>query len=142
MSGSVSMIDEALCVFVIFQSPRLPQLLRGTLAFFLPNFGIRSLSPLLIAFNLNHASGGVPPPSSPCRPCTLLVHIGKANGISLISTSRPTPNPDCSHSCPAARSIEFYNQTETFHCHWSSQWYWRERTLLRRRGTGQYSSAR
>ena len=67
------------------------------LAFFYANFGIRSFPPLSIAsrrrIHFNNASGGVQPQSSLCSPSTLLVRIGIAKRISLISTSRPTPQP-------------------------------------------------
>ena len=64
----------------------------------LTQIGIRSSHPSSIAsrrlIHLNHASGGVPPPSSLCCPCTLLVRIGRANRISLIFTSPHTlPSP-------------------------------------------------
>ena len=67
------------------------------LASFLRQLWDEIVCPLSIAFrratHLNRASGGVPPSNSLCYPCTPQVRLGRANGISLISTSRLTPQP-------------------------------------------------
>jgi hypothetical protein len=53
---------------------------------------------------LNHASSGsIPPPSSPCCPYMLVVHIESANRISLISSTHST----LTLTALISRSIEF-----------------------------------
>ena len=51
------------------------------------------LPPDVRSIHPSHASGGVPLPSSPYCPCTLLIRIRWANSISLISTSISSHTP-------------------------------------------------